>query len=133
VLVTVTGVEVAVIVVIRVVLVIVVIRVVLVIGGVVAVIVIVLVNGGLVEVALVVPPPLPVSAFAKSLTANEATIGTEKAAPRRNFLRIARLLGSTVRSKASSFSSFIVVPTFHTRRMKRFFHCLDGWIQTAAM
>jgi hypothetical protein len=50
---------------------------------------------------------LPIACARKSVTENDAMIGTEKAAPSTSFLMIARLPVSTDWSARSSFSSFI--------------------------
>ena len=50
---------------------------------------------------------LPTACACKSVTENDAMIGTAKAAPSTSFLIIARLPGSTASSALSSFSSFI--------------------------
>jgi hypothetical protein len=52
---------------------------------------------------VVVVPILPILAFARLLTGNEATTGMVKAAASTIFLSIARRPGSTVRNTRSSF------------------------------
>jgi hypothetical protein len=82
-----------------------------VVGGIVVVVVVNVVVGlVLVIVSEVVAPPLPIPAAIRSVTENEAMIGTVKAAERTIFLRTARRPGSTVRISRSSFSSLIGFP-----------------------